>query len=49
MDITLLYLEDCPNRMVADEWLTALGAERPGSRVTHHLVNTRAEAVLDDA
>lgn len=44
MDITLLYFEDCPNWKVADERLTALGAERPDLRVTHRLVDTPAEA-----
>ncbi|MEP6817470.1 MAG: thioredoxin family protein [Marmoricola sp.] len=44
MNITLLYFEDCPNWKVADKRLAALAAERPDIRVTHHLVDTVAEA-----
>lgn len=44
MDITLLYFEDCPNWKVADERLIDLAAERPGIRVTRHLVETLEEA-----
>jgi len=31
MDITLLYLEDCPNWKVADERDPAIAADRPTS------------------
>ncbi|MFC5382147.1 thioredoxin family protein [Aquipuribacter nitratireducens] len=44
MEITLLYFEDCPNRKVAEERLAVLAAERPGIRVSRHLVNTPEEA-----
>lgn len=44
MDITLLYFEDCPNWKIADERLSALAGECPDIRVTHHLVDSPAEA-----
>jgi len=44
MDITLLYVEDCPNWKVADERLSAIAAERADIRMTRHLVETAAEA-----
>lgn len=44
MDITLLYVEDCPNWKVADERLTAVAAERADIRLTRQLVETPAEA-----
>lgn len=44
MDITLLYLEDCPNWKVADERLSVLAAGRADITVTRHLVETPAEA-----
>jgi len=44
MQITLFYFEDCPNWKVAEERLTALAAERPGIRVSRHLVDTPEEA-----
>lgn len=44
MEIQLLYFEDCPNWRLADERLTAIAAERSDIRLTHHLVETPAEA-----
>lgn len=44
MEITLLYVEDCPNWKVAEERLAALAAEHPGIRVSRHLVGTPEEA-----
>ncbi|WP_341242506.1 thioredoxin family protein [uncultured Nocardioides sp.] len=44
MDVTLLYFEGCPSWKVADERLAALASERGDLRVTHHLVETPAEA-----
>lgn len=40
----MLYFVDCPNWKVANERLHTLAGERPGIRVTHHLVDTQAEA-----
>ncbi len=44
MEITLLYFEGCPNWTVADERLAVIAAERADVHVTHHLVETAAEA-----
>jgi len=44
MDVTLYYFQDCPNWKVADQRLEMLAAERPDLTVTHHLVETPAEA-----
>lgn len=44
MDVTLLYVEDCPSWEVAHERLMLLAAERPDVTVTHRLVETPAEA-----
>jgi hypothetical protein len=44
MDFTLYYFQDCPNWKVADQRLMMLAAERPDLTVTHHLVETPAEA-----
>ena len=44
MEITLLYLEDCPNWKLADARLSSLAAERDDITVTRHLVETPEEA-----
>ena len=46
MDVTLLYIDDCPNWQVADERLReALAlAGRDGVRVQHRLVTTMEDA-----
>ncbi|MDH3753601.1 MAG: thioredoxin family protein [Acidimicrobiia bacterium] len=44
MDITLQYIDDCPNWKTADDHLRALRAELPDLVVTHQLVNTPDEA-----
>lgn len=44
MDVTLLYFEDCPNWLVANEHLQTLAKEHPGLSVTRHIVDTPEEA-----
>jgi len=44
MDITLLYVEDCPNWKTVEERLTLLASERPDIAVTHQLVETPEQA-----
>jgi hypothetical protein len=44
MDVTLLYFEDCPNWLVANERLETLLAEHPGMSITRHVVDTPEEA-----
>lgn len=44
MEITLLYFDGCPSWEVTDEHLGVLAAERPGTTVRRHLVDTPAEA-----
>lgn len=44
MDVTLLYFDDCPNWLVANEHLEKLRAERPEMSITRHIVNTPEEA-----
>lgn len=44
MEITLQYFEGCPNWKVADERLRLIAAERPGTTVTRHRVDTMDEA-----
>jgi hypothetical protein len=44
MDVTLLYFDDCPNWLVANERLEALRAEYPEMVITRHVVDTPEEA-----
>lgn len=44
MNIDLLYLDACPNWMIADERLSAIAVERPDLTVHHHLVDSVEEA-----
>jgi hypothetical protein len=47
MNVTLLYFDDCPNWMVADEHLRTLATERPEIVIERRIVDTAeaAEAV----
>jgi hypothetical protein len=44
MDVTLLYFEDCPNWLVANEHLNTLFSEHPEMSVTRDVVDTPEEA-----
>ncbi len=44
MDVTLLYVDDCPNWKVTDERLAAVAAERPDIVVSRRRVETQEEA-----
>lgn len=44
MNVTLLYFEDCPNWMVADEHLRALAAEFQDLAIERRIVDTVEEA-----
>lgn len=44
MDVSLLYVEDCPSWRIAADRLAALASEQPSITVTHRLVDTPAEA-----
>ncbi len=44
MDVTLLYFEDCPNWLVANERLETLLAEHRGMSITRRVVDTPEEA-----
>lgn len=44
MDVTLLYFDDCPNWLVANEHLEALLAEHPELSISRHVVDTPEEA-----
>ncbi len=44
MDVTLLYFDDCPNWLVANEYLDTLLAEHPDMSITRHVVDTPEEA-----
>jgi len=44
MDVTLLYFDDCPNWLVANEHLEELRAEHPEMSITRHIVDTPEEA-----
>jgi hypothetical protein len=44
MDVTLLYFEDCPHWLIANEHLDALRAENPGMSITRWIVDTPEEA-----
>lgn len=44
MDVTLLYFDDCPNWIVANERLDALLVEHPEMSITRHIVDTPEEA-----
>lgn len=44
MDVTLLYFDDCPNWLVANEHLEVLLAEHPEMSITRHIVETPEEA-----
>jgi len=44
MDLTLLYLEGCPNWKIANERLKRLAIERPNVVVRHQLVETLERA-----
>lgn len=45
MDITLLYFDDCPNWLVADEHLNTLAVENPGISIGRQVVETPEEAI----
>lgn len=44
VEVTLLYFDDCPNWLVANERLDALRSEFPEMSITCHIVDTPAEA-----
>jgi hypothetical protein len=44
MDITLLYFDDCPNWLVANEHLDLLLSEHPEMSITRRVVDTPEEA-----
>jgi hypothetical protein len=44
MDVTLLYFDECPNWLVANERLDTLLVEYPGMSITRHEVDTPEEA-----
>ncbi len=44
MDVTLLYFEDCPNWLAANNHLDELLAEHPDMSITRHIVDTPEEA-----
>ena len=44
MDVTLLYFDDCPRWIVANERLDTLLVEYPGMSITRHVVDTPEEA-----
>ena len=44
MDVTLLYFDDCPHWLVANEHLGTLLAEHPDMSITRHVVDTPEEA-----
>ncbi len=44
MDIALLYFDGCPSWRLADQRLRAVTAGRPDITLTHHRVETAAEA-----
>jgi hypothetical protein len=44
MDVTLLYFDDCPNWLVANEHLDELLSEHPEISITRRVVDTPEEA-----
>lgn len=44
MDVTLLYFDDCPNWLVANEHLDRLLTESPSMTVSRQIVDTPEEA-----
>ena len=44
MDVTLLYFDDCPNWLVANDRLDTLLAEHPEMSITRYVVATPEEA-----
>ena len=44
MNVTLLYFEDCPNWLVADDHLRVLAAEHPEMVIERRIVNTVEDA-----
>lgn len=44
MDVTLLYFEDCPNWLEADDHLRTLAGEQPEMVITRRLVETIEQA-----
>jgi len=44
MDVTLLYFDDCPNWLIANQHLDTLLDEYPGMSITRHVVDTPEEA-----
>jgi len=44
VDITLLYFNDCPNWLIANDHLETLVVEHPEIVITRHIVDTAEEA-----